>query len=406
MRLLFTALLTLVAAVLLARAATLYPGFVAIGVGEWVVQTTPVALLLGVVALVLVVWGGLRLLGGVLGLPGRMSRWSENRRREQCSDALTGGLKALAEGHFHEAEQLLLKGAARAEQPMLYYLSAAEAAQRQGAAGRREDYLRLAGALEGSTLAVGLSQASHLLEHRRFDQAREVLAQLRETAPRHPEVLRLTLDALLETGDWAGALDLLPLLRKARHLEPEDREALEQRVHTAVLDAAPRTPEAVHQAWKRLPRAAHHAPALLARHVRNLAEAGLGEEAEKVLRVALKERWDPLLVRLYARVDCGDARAQLDRAESWLRLRGSADPALLYTLGELCQRNGLWGQARVHFEAALAASPCPDGYQRLAEVLLEMGESEAATRATREGLRLASGPGSVMALLPAPAPGR
>lgn len=399
MKLLFSILLALLVAVLVGQAAESFPGVVVISVGDFIAQTTLVTfVLLLAVAVVALRWA-LGMLGALWHLPRSYLRWSSERRHDRGQRLLTSGLRLLAEGHFHQAERQLVRGAAVAAQPELHYLAAADAAIRQNELARHDDYLRLAAESESAALAVGIAQAEQLMDTDRAADALAALRQLTEQAPGHAHVLRLTLEALLALGDSQPALDLLPAYMRAARGRTAEAAAMEERVLIAALGAAPKSLAAVRGIWRRLPAGARRRPKLIALHARNLAEVGAGREAERLLRQALGQSWDAELVSVYGRIDSGDPRAQLDRAESWLRARGQ-DADLLYAMAELCRRNELWGQARSHLESALAIAPRVAGYQALTEVLDRVGDTEAAMRASREGLRLASGAAAPPAVRP------
>jgi len=82
-----------------------------------------------------------------------------------------------------------------------------------------------------------------------------------------------------------------------------------------------------------------------------------------------------------------DIAAHLRRSEAWLKHRPD-DPALLLTAGRLCIRNQLWGKARSYLESSLSIRPSPAAYHELGQLMLDVGEQDAASDAFQKGLSL------------------
>ena len=112
---------------------------------------------------------------------------------------------------------------------------------------------------------------------------------------------------------------------------------------------------------------------------------GGGAHAEKELAAALKKEWRAPLVRLFGLVEGPDASRQLKRAEGWLADHPE-DPDLLLTAARLCLRNELWGKARSYLETVIALRPTPEAYQVYGRLLTQLGETDAAADAYRDGL--------------------
>ena len=79
------------------------------------------------------------------------------------------------------------------------------------------------------------------------------------------------------------------------------------------------------------------------------------------------------------RIDA-DANAQLKRIEGWLSKRPE-DPVLLLAAARLSVRSELWGKARSYFETSNAIRPLPETWHELGQLMLSLGDEEAASRA-------------------------
>ena len=108
-------------------------------------------------------------------------------------------------------------------------------------------------------------------------------------------------------------------------------------------------------------------------------------EAEGIMRRALNRQWSDELTLLYGTLQSGDRTEMLRQAEKWLQQRPE-DPVLLLTAGRLCVRNELWGKARSYFESSIAIRPSPETWHELGQLLVRMGEDEAASAAFQKGL--------------------
>jgi len=393
MRLLFAALLVLIAAVTLGLLAQRDPGYVLIAAGGWTVESTLSLLVLLLLLTFAALYGGIRLLRGTWGLPRRLGRWRRHRRAARARRLMERGMIALAEGQWSRAERLLTRRAKDSDAPLLNYLGAAQAAQKLGGEGRRDHYLSLAlRTTPEAELAVGLTQAKVQLSQGQMEQALATLVHLRAIAPKNAHVLQLLKKLYEKLESWRELAELLPTLRRRHLLEPPEAQRLERHAHGELLQRAIRSGElaALREARRQLPKALRDDPELVAVTARGLADLDAPEEAEPLLREQLKRHWSPALVALYGRLDGGEAESQLATAERWLK-QHPHDATLLLTLGHLALRARLWGKARHYLEASLQAEPRPEGYRELGELLLELKEPEAARDCFRKGLLLATG---------------
>jgi HemY protein len=176
----------------------------------WRADTTAAAgLLIALLASLLaaVIW---RTVLWVLDAPGRTERARADARRRQANDVLARGFLAAAGGDGSEARRLARKAAELAsDSPGLVRVLAAQAAE---AAGDVEE------ARAAYTAMLGFPEM-RLAGHKGLMQLAQSQGQ-RETALRHAQeaygesrsarwAWRVLLEAELESGDWAGALDLV-----------------------------------------------------------------------------------------------------------------------------------------------------------------------------------------------------
>lgn len=123
----------------------------------------------------------------------------------------------------------MAKNADHAEQPVVNYLLAAEAAQQRGDEARANQHLERATELAGDDLIpVEITRVRLQLARNENHAARHGIDKLLEITPRHPEVLRLAEQAYTRTGAWQSLLDIIPSMAKANVGDEAHRAALEQ----------------------------------------------------------------------------------------------------------------------------------------------------------------------------------
>lgn len=360
-------------------------GYVLVDIRGWTVETSVPGLVLALLAVYVVV----RLISWTIRAPRRMGRAVGDYRARRGQRHLDQAFAAIAEGQWGRGERLLGR-AAQGPASLAGYLAAARAAQEQGATERRDEWLRLAYEADpGAAPAVLLTQADLQLEHGQLEEALATLQQLESKAPAHPRGLALRARVLERLGDWESLETLLPQLRAGKAMDKDAAQALEIRVAQARLGVAPDA-AALDKAWQGLDRAMRRDPAVLEAYTEAALRLGAADQAEPVLRRALKSTWSPALVAAYGRLETSDPSGQLSAAEKWLDQRPE-DAELLLACGRLSLKNQLWGKARSYLETSLAIRPHPETWQIFGELLVQLGESGAASEAFRQGLAAAAG---------------
>lgn len=392
MKWLFGTLLILVLAVMVGLWAYQDSGYVLIARGYKTVEMS-LALFIVLVALgFLVTYFVLRVLINSWHMPTAFRAWRARQRRQRARRDMDRGLIELAQGNWAQAERYLLRHAHDSDIPLLNYLSAARAAQKQNAPQRRDDYLSLAHqSMQGAGFAVQLTQAELQLVHGQLEQSLATLMQLHTASPKHPHVLYLLARIYQLLRSWGDLRELLPDLRKQNVLNPNDLQKLEHLVHRELLTLATQHGklEALRNSWQQIPKSLRQDLDMIRHYVRCLLILKANDDAEALLRDALKKQWDVDLVYIYGLIEASDKDRQLTTAETWLKGHEN-NPVLLLSLGRLCKRNQLWGKARSYLNASLGIKPHSDAYKELGQLLEQLNEYSEAVECYHQGLLLAA----------------
>jgi HemY protein len=360
-------------------------GYVLVNFHELVIEMSVPGLVIVLVLAYLLV----RALVAVARAPRRWRTSREQRKLERRDSDLTTGIAQLVEGNWARSERMLTKGLKDADAPLANFLLAAHAAQLQGAADRRDEWLDLArGIGEEAATSVELTRAQLQLKAGDPAAAAATLAAMKAGDAEQPAAIALLARAHRALGRSEQLFALLPQLPRAA-LAPAERAELELLAVQGELPRGDLTAERLAELWATLPSELRGAPAMVAEHARALARLGDGEQAERELRGALKRDWHPALVASYGKIRAADPAKQLKQAETWLKAHPD-DATLLMAAARVSLANELWGKARSYLEASLALAPDADTYALYGRLLSQLGEDEGALAAFRSGLELVS----------------
>lgn len=385
--------LAIAAAVAIGMGVAKHPGYVLIDYphvlryesGLWSTLAAVIVLVLAV----FILWLLLGLLGASSGV---VNPWSSRNRDRRVQVAIEQGQMDLAEGRWASAQKHLHRAAEAERQPLLYYLGAARAANELGRYEDSDNLLERA--LERqpqAELAIALSHAQLQMDRGDTEGAQQTLQVMHERHPHNAQLLRQLQRLHQQRGDWSAVVRLLPALRKDKVLPAAELAELERRAWGENLTLAAYTEgeglAALQQAWQQLSAAQRQELPLVLAYAEQLRQLGAQDEAEEVLRGALKRNYDSHLARLYGLVRGSDPARQLQVAEGWLKQHPD-DPGLLLTLGRLCLQNRLWGKARDYLESSLRLERNPEACAELARLLAQLGDTERSNLLFQEGLGL------------------
>ncbi len=367
-----------------------HQGYVLIQTDSYNIETSVTGLVIMLVLFLLVFLALEWLLRRVFRTGARTRGWFIGRKRSRARQQTKAALLKLAEGDYLQVEKLLTRNADHAEQPVVNYLLAAEAAQQRGDDFRTRQYLeRAAEIADRNPLPVDITRVRIQLARNEDHAARHGADRLLEVAPRHPEVLRLAEQAFLRTHAYSALLDILPIMRKLRLHSEAQLDELQQRATVGLMDQAMAEGGSggLKQWWKNQPRKVRQALIMQVAMAEHLIMCDDHATAQTTIINGLKQQFDPRLVQLIPRLDAG----QPEPLEKLLRqrLKQHSDDALLHsTLGQLLMKHGEWQQASESFSAALALRPDAYDYAWCADAFDKLKRYDDAARMRREGLML------------------
>ena len=360
-------------------------GYVLISLGNYTVESSVTsAVILAVLfygALLIVEW----VLGRVFGLRRKTQGWFGSRRRRKANLQTVNATLAMAEGHYNQAEKLLIKGADNSDTPLLNYLSAAKVAQARGDDVRRDHYLQKAQEENPKAeLALTLTQTQLQIEQGQYDTALAMLESVYALNPRHPMVLDQLRQVHLAREDWAALIDLIPVLHKVGKLTPKQEEDLLQQAWRGRLDATSGALETLRPIWQELPRKLRQDPDLLAAYGDRLRQLGADNEAAELWLDALRKQVSPqLLARL--------PKLKLDSYQPMLTLlqKIQDQPGVDAALAQVYLLAGQLDDAQRLLEQEVAKAPDAALYHALGQVMDKRRLTNKANEYYRQALQLA-----------------
>jgi len=365
-------------------------GFVLLQYGDWSLETSLIIFMIVFILLLLAGYIVMRSWVLLRQTPKKLSQWRDNKNHKQASQALSKGLITFEEGRWAEAERMLVRHASNSDTPLLHYLGAARAAQKQQEPERRDNYLRLAHeTTTGADVAVGVVQAELQLEAGQQEQALATLQHLREMSPKHPYVLQLLQQLYSDMNQWQAVQDVLPDLRKRRVLASEEVQALSSDAAVGQLrEAAEKQDWAMFaEIWQQVANKAKQTKEMLIPYVAGLMQQGEEEQAKGLIEKFMRKHWSDELVYYYGQISQGELLKNLATAEKWLQ-NNPDNPWLLLTLGRLSAANKLWAKAEEYLRSSIDNGARAESYQALAEVLAAENKQEAAAEIYKQGLAM------------------
>ncbi|MFJ5480343.1 protoheme IX biogenesis protein HemY [Pectobacterium carotovorum] len=382
--------LILIAGVVIGPIVAGHQGYVLIQTDNYDIQTSVTGLVIMLVLFFLAFLAVEWVLRRIFRTGSRTRGWFLGRKRTRARKQTKAALLKLAEGDYLQVEKLLTRNADHAEQPVVNYLLAAEAAQQRGDEFRTKQYLeRAAEVADTDQLPVDITRVRIQLARNEDHAARHGVDKLLEVAPRHPEVLRLAEQAFLRTHAYSALLDILPAMRKI-NLYPEARLLdLQQQAYIGLMNQAMADggSEGLKLWWNNQSRKVRHEIPLQVTMVEHLIECDDHDTAQKIILDGLKRQYDERLILLMPRLKAGNPE-QLEKVlHQYIKQQG-ATPLLSSTLGQLLMKHGEWQQASDAFRTALELRPDAYDYAWRADVLDRLRLPDEAAQMRREGLLL------------------
>ncbi|MGF1738811.1 heme biosynthesis protein HemY [Photobacterium satsumensis] len=365
-------------------------GYVLISAANQTVEMSLTTLII----LVVVLFGAFFLLENILkrlfSLGSSTRGWFSGRKTRKARLQTSEGLTKVIEGDWKQAEKLVVKSAKHSDAPLLNYLAAAEAAQGQGDASQRDEYLKLAAEVDGQSLAVALTRAKLQFRQQQFEQAVATLQDIKHDHSRNPVLLTLLKDCYVRLEDWKPLLALLPQLEKAGVVDSEEAAKLEAKAECGIMHhiAKQQGSDGLMGHWNSLSRKTKQRPDLIACFVKLMSQYNADSEAYTVLRDALKKNNDESLINLIPALKLADNHPAIVRLQDLLRY-DSSNPSTHSALGQLFMREGKLEEAKEHFEKAIALRSDVADYGYLVEVMEQLDDKQGAAELSRQALTLA-----------------
>ncbi|YCH30333.1 protoheme IX biogenesis protein HemY [Erwinia sp. D4-22] len=386
----FILFLLLIAGVVIGPMIAGHQGYVLIQTDNWNIETSVTGLAIILIIALLVILGVEWLLRRLFRTGAKTRGWFMGRKRNRARRQTHEALIKLAEGDYRQVEKLLSRNADHAEQPVVNYLLAAEAAQQRGDEMRANQHLERAAELaHNDPIPVEITRVRLQLARNEDHAARHGVDRLLDVAPRHPEVLRLAEQAYVRTGGWSALIDILPTMEKTQVADEEHIKALRQQAWLGLMSQAmaEQGSEGLKRWWQSLSRKTRHETALQVAMADHLIACDDHDTAQQIVLDGLKRHYDERLILLMPRLKTGNPE-QLEKALRQQIKQHGATPLLYSTLGQLLMKHGEWQQASEAFREALKQRPDGFDYAWLADTLDKLHHPEEAAQMRREGLLL------------------
>lgn len=372
----------------------LHTGYVVLVKSPYRIDVSLTFFILSLIAMVLVLYALIKLVFGVLTLPGKVRRWRVRKNQMMSKKQGYLAMLSLIEGQFLKVDRAVKKALLHEKHTdarVLVNLTGAKAAHLRRDFVLRDQYFAKAEAEESqANIAVLMLKAEMLADERRDQEALKILQGIRKTMPKLVAAMWLELRIQQREGNALRILQLADLLEKREALE----EGMVMRIRQeAYLQHAAKLLNASDLLfwWHKFPiflQEKAHVVLVMAKYFVKVEDK---DTALQLIENALDKSLDIALLDYYSRLELEGNKVtrQLEKAEAWL-ISAPKNSQLLLSLGRLCVHSELWGKAQSYFEASLAIHPYEVTHAELGRLLEKLGKTEAANQHYRQSLALSA----------------
>lgn len=370
-------------AVGLALASGIYTGNVYVVVEQTMLRINLHAFILGLIAVVVVLYLLVKFLASVLNVPSRLQRFGVARKGNQAVHALNSAGLAFFEGRFEKAEleaAKVLTNKEAGDNRTLALMLGAHAADQMDNLDLRDRYLKDIELLpKKQQLSRYLLLAESALSRRDYPAAEENLNAAAQINPNLTRLVRLQLRYAFDHGNALEVLNKAEKLVKAGAINDYEAEQYQTWAYRRLLALAS-DQNGLKACLKRIPDNLK-AGEMCIEIAQKYERLGLYEQAVKWVnqyypQTQQVELLEPFVESVRYLSDREQQKA-IDTADSWLKARPDNAQLLMY-LGQLAYGKQLWGKAQGYLEASLAIKPSLSAHLALARVFDETNQSQKA----------------------------
>ncbi|MEX2319814.1 MAG: heme biosynthesis HemY N-terminal domain-containing protein [Saccharospirillum sp.] len=368
-------LVLILGAGLLAHFMVRHPGYVMIAWGQWMVEITLWSAVGLFLVLFLVSWLAIKLLRGIN--PVRLARQYRDRRDRKTARVATGqAVLAWLEGDDTKTLAALHRVVNAGGSERLPRVLTLVPGQDSGDWPARVSEFKQA---DPELALVADALTAERLVH--SGDAAALLA-LWQQQPGLQRIRKLQPDYWRALMDQGQAEVALQAINKTPNLNPSDRERWQQQVALQLIEQACQTSVADLGPLKNLPKTIRQKADVVAAECHCLLVHGQTDDAFKRLSRALEKAPAPALLRCL--LDPRLPAAQTLPLAEQLEKRHGSNPALMLTLGQLCEAQSLWGKAEDYLVEAWRIDPNRDSGLALARFFEHRQQTDRALTQYRE----------------------
>ncbi|WP_445773594.1 heme biosynthesis HemY N-terminal domain-containing protein [Shewanella sp.] len=359
-------------------------GYVYIAIGEYQIETSLVAAVVGLIvfyfALQLIEWLLVLLLNIILSSRYLPAKW---RKKAAKKHTLIGAL-AIAEEDWPAAESAMAKGAQQGEIPLLNLFAAARAAHYQGKTTARDHYLTQAEKNPVAQTAVNTSRARYFIKQGDLVKARAIVDKLSPTSKSSAPVLKLAMDLYQQQQDWQALKLILPIVAKRKLLSENELATLTIQTNTILLTNAAKESEAeLEKCWQWLSKAERSNEQLVITYAHGLNAFKRKEKALKLLSKQLKTQPSSTLFNALPDLISADD-VEIHKLIERLEPTHENDADFQTCLAKLAMQKRDAKQAKLHWQNVCRIAPTRQTWLALAQVQEQLGENTSAAQSYRK----------------------
>lgn len=193
-------------------------------------------------ALMVAILAGVYLVEAVISRFLRLSKssynWFSNHKQDLAHRQTLEGLMAFGAGDYKKAQRLMTANAKHSEQPLLNFITAAQAAQHAGSEFDANHYLMEAGKISGDNhLMVEMTRVKILMAQQKWNEAKDLIDQLLVKNEQPKTVLGLAIQIYQQTQSFEALDGLLKRIEKSGLCDSKSFDRLEKQVELGLMDA-------------------------------------------------------------------------------------------------------------------------------------------------------------------------